>query len=146
MTPQTMRTVRGKPLCQATEQHLNWRWNAGYLPACCCSIFRVQCIKEYTGHQRHQCHKQISSLHYNCCLRRWRLWLKLPLEKKGTANIISPGTTRWFLPLFKYADIIWDNCTTTQASTLENLHLEAIGIIISSVRRTYHHNSRDSVH
>ena len=26
MTPQTMRTVRGKPLCQATEQHLNWRW------------------------------------------------------------------------------------------------------------------------
>ena len=110
------------------------------MPACCCGIFRVQCIKECTGHQRHQCHKQISSLHYNCCLRRWRLWPKLPLEEKGTASIISPGTTRWFLPLFKYADIIWDNCTSTQASTLENLHLEAIRIIIGSVRGTSHHN------
>ena len=38
------------------------------------------------------------------------------------------------LPLFDYAEIIWDNCTNTQSNILENLHLEAIRIITGSVR------------
>ena len=32
----------------------------------------------------------------------------------------------FILPLFDYADIVWDNCTDTQSKMLENLHLEAI--------------------
>ena len=39
------------------------------------------------------------------------------------------------LPLFDYAEIIWDNCTNTQSNILENLHLEAIRIITGSARR-----------
>ena len=31
----------------------------------------------------------------------------------------------FILPLFDYADIIWDNCTNTQSNMLENIHLEA---------------------
>ena len=44
----------------------------------------------------------------------------------------------FILPLFDYADIIWDNCTNTQSNMLENLHLEAIRIITGSVRGTSH--------
>ena len=43
----------------------------------------------------------------------------------------------FILPLFDYADIIWDNCTNTQSNMLEN-HLEAIRIITGSVRGTSH--------
>ena len=42
----------------------------------------------------------------------------------------------FIMPHFDYADIIWDNCTETQANMLENLHLEAIRIIIGGVRGT----------
>ena len=44
----------------------------------------------------------------------------------------------FILPLFDYADVIWDNCTDTQSNILENLHLEAIRIITDSVRGTSH--------
>ena len=42
------------------------------------------------------------------------------------------------LPLFDYADIVWYNCTDTQSKMLENLHLEAIRIIIGGIRGTSH--------
>ena len=44
----------------------------------------------------------------------------------------------FILPLFDYADIVWDNCTNTQSNILKNLHLEAIQIITGSVRGTSH--------
>ena len=43
----------------------------------------------------------------------------------------------FILPLFDYADIIWDNCTNTQSNILENLHLEGIRIIIGSVIKNF---------
>ena len=42
------------------------------------------------------------------------------------------------LPLFDYADIVWDNCTNTQSKMLENLHLETIRIMIRGIRGTSH--------
>jgi hypothetical protein len=49
----------------------------------------------------------------------------------------------FILPHFDYADIIWDNCTDAQSNTLEQLHLEAIRIIIGSVRGTSHYKLYD---
>ena len=43
----------------------------------------------------------------------------------------------FILPLFDYADIIWDNYINTQSNMLEN-HLEVIRIITGSVRGTSH--------
>ena len=42
------------------------------------------------------------------------------------------------LPHFDYADILWDNCTEFLATTLEDLHLEALRTITGSVRGTSH--------
>ena len=44
----------------------------------------------------------------------------------------------FILPLFDYADIVWDNCTDTRSKKLESLHLEAIRIIIGGIRGTTH--------
>ena len=44
----------------------------------------------------------------------------------------------FILPIFDYADIIWDNCSKQLADSLEVLHLEAIRTIIGSVRGTSH--------
>ena len=44
----------------------------------------------------------------------------------------------FILPHFDYADVIWDNYTETLANILEELHLEAIRIIIRGVRGTSH--------
>ena len=44
----------------------------------------------------------------------------------------------FILPLFDYADIIYDNCTQTQAESLEELHLDALRTIIGTVRGTSH--------
>ena len=44
----------------------------------------------------------------------------------------------FILPIFDYADIIWDSCTLAQSTLLENLHLEAIRIILGGVRGTSH--------
>ena len=42
------------------------------------------------------------------------------------------------LPQFYYADTVWDNCSGTLSNMLENLHLEAIRIILGAVRGTSH--------
>ena len=44
----------------------------------------------------------------------------------------------FILPIFDYADVIWDNCSEQSSNSLENLHLEAIRIIIGAVRGTSH--------
>ena len=44
----------------------------------------------------------------------------------------------FILPLFDYADIIWDNCTVVQSTSLESLHIEALRTITGSVRGTSH--------
>ena len=64
------------------------------------------------------------------CLRHF----KCKLEKKALKTMYKS----FILPLFDYADTIWDNCTNTQSNTLENLHLEAMRIIIGSVQGTSH--------
>ena len=46
--------------------------------------------------------------------------------------------TSFILPILDYGDILWDCCTQNQATSLENLHLEAIRIIIGGVRGTSH--------
>ena len=44
----------------------------------------------------------------------------------------------FILPIFDYADIIWDNCTKSLSDELEALHLEGIRIITGAVRGTSH--------
>ena len=44
----------------------------------------------------------------------------------------------FILPIFDYADIIWDSCTDGQSDILEKIHLEAIRIITGSVKGTCH--------
>ncbi len=53
--------------------------------------------------------------------------------------------TSFILPLFNYADINLDNCTSTQPNILENLHLEALRIISDSVRGTSHQKTLQRV-
>ena len=45
----------------------------------------------------------------------------------------------FILPIFDYADVIWDNCTQTLSNSLEELHLDALRTITGSVRGTSHH-------
>ena len=45
----------------------------------------------------------------------------------------------FILPIFDYADILYNNCTEELSQNLENLHLEAIRIIIGGVKGTSHH-------
>ena len=52
------------------------------------------------------------------CLRHF----KYKLGRKALETMYKP----FILPLFNYADIIWDICTNIQYNTLENLHPEAI--------------------
>ena len=44
----------------------------------------------------------------------------------------------FIMPHFDYADIIRDNCTETQSTMPDSLHLEAIRIIMGGVRGTSH--------
>ena len=46
--------------------------------------------------------------------------------------------TSFILPIFDYADLVWDNCTQSQSQILENLHLEAIRIITGLPKGTSH--------
>ena len=64
------------------------------------------------------------------CLRH----LKYKLGRKALETMYKS----FMLPLFDYADIIWDNCTVVQSISLENLHIEALRIITGSVRGTSH--------
>ena len=64
------------------------------------------------------------------CLRSY----KYKISRKGSETMYK----LFILPLFDYADIVWDNCTDTQSKMLENLHLEAIRIIIGGIRGISH--------
>jgi hypothetical protein len=44
----------------------------------------------------------------------------------------------FILPIFDYADILYDSCTQAQANLLEDLHLEALRTITGLVRGTSH--------
>ena len=61
--------------------------------------------------------------------------LKYKLNRKALETMYKS----FILPIFDYADIIWDNCTVAQSNLLENLHLEAIRTIIGGVRGTSHY-------
>ena len=60
------------------------------------------------------------------------------LKYKLGRKVLETMYKSFILPLFDYADIIWDNCTVVQSTSLENLHLEALRIITGSVRGTSH--------
>ena len=62
------------------------------------------------------------------CLRSY----KYKISTKALETMYKP----LILTHFDYTDIIWDNCAETQSNMLENLHLEAIRIIIGGIRRT----------
>ena len=64
------------------------------------------------------------------CLRNY----KYRLSRKSLETMYKS----FIIPHFDYADIVWDNCTDTQSNVLEKLHLEAIRIIIGSVKGTSH--------
>ena len=64
------------------------------------------------------------------CLRSY----KYKISRKALETMYKS----FILPLFDYADIVWDNCTDTQSKMLENLHLEAIRFIIGGTRGTSH--------
>ena len=64
------------------------------------------------------------------CLRSY----KYRLSRKSLLMMYKS----FVLPHFDFSDIIWDNCTNTQAENLENLHLDAIRTITGSVRGTSH--------
>ena len=44
----------------------------------------------------------------------------------------------FILPHFDYADVVWDNLTQLQIESLEKIQLEALRIIIGTVRGTSH--------
>ena len=44
----------------------------------------------------------------------------------------------FILPIFDYADILWDNCTVNQSTLLENMHLDALRTITGTVHGTSH--------
>ena len=64
------------------------------------------------------------------CLRSF----KYTLSRKS----LEVMYTSFILPIFDYADIIWDGCTELQANRLESLHLDALRTIIGAVRGTSH--------
>ena len=67
------------------------------------------------------------------CLRNY----KYKLNRKSLETMYKS----FILLHFNYADIIWDNCTDTQSNLLENMHLEAVRIIIGAVKGTNHQQS-----
>jgi hypothetical protein len=60
--------------------------------------------------------------------------LKYKLNRK-TLEIMYKS---FILPLFDYADVLYDNCTQYQSNLLENLHLEGLRTITGLVRGTSH--------
>ena len=64
------------------------------------------------------------------CLRSY----KYRLNRKSLETMYKS----YILPLFDYADVIWDSCTETQANSLEELQIDALRTISGSVRGTSH--------
>ena len=58
------------------------------------------------------------------CLRSY----KYKISRKALETMYKS----FILPLFDYADIVWDNCTDTQSKMLENLHLLEVRIKINN--------------
>lgn len=65
------------------------------------------------------------------CLRGY----KYSLSRKALETMYKS----FILPIFDYADVIWDNCTEGQSTILEKLHLEALRIIVGGVKGTSHY-------
>ena len=95
------------------------------------------------------CHKHLGIILQNNC--RWDEHIRSVINKtsmlisclrsykyKISRKALETMYKSFILPLFDYADIVWDNCTDTQSKMLENLHLEAIRIIIGGIRGTSH--------
>ena len=64
------------------------------------------------------------------CLRSY----KYRLNRKSLETMFKS----YILPILDYADVIWDNCTETQANALEEIQLDALRTITGSVRGTSH--------
>lgn len=64
------------------------------------------------------------------CLRSFKYYL----SRKALETMYKS----FILPIFDYADVVWDNCTEYQANMLEDLHLDALRTITGTVRRTSH--------
>ena len=62
------------------------------------------------------------------CLR----YYKYKLSRKALETMYKS----FILPIFDYADIIWDRCTENLSNKLEDLHSEALRIILGGVRGT----------
>ena len=65
------------------------------------------------------------------CLRS----LKYMLSRKALETMYAS----FVLPIFDYADVLWDGCNEYYTNTLETLHLDALRTIIGAVRGTSHH-------
>ena len=64
------------------------------------------------------------------CLKSYKLFL--------TRKALETMYRSFILPIFDYADVIWDCCTQGQAIFLENLHLEGLRIVTGLVKGTSH--------
>ena len=96
-----------------------------------------------------ECHKHLGltfqsnckwEKHINSIIRKVTLLIsclrsfKYKLCRKALDTMYKSFTN----PQFDYADIVWDDCSGTLSNMLENLHLEAIRIILGAVRGTSH--------
>ncbi len=59
---------------------------------------------------------------------------KYKLSRKALETLYKS----FILPIFDYADVIWDNCSEAESNSLENLHLDALRTITGTVRGTSH--------
>ena len=85
-------------------------------------------------------HKHLGIILQNNC--RWDEHIRSVINKisclrsykyKISRKALETMYKSFILPLFDYADIVWDNCIDTQSKMLENLHLEAIRSITSFI-------------
>ena len=64
------------------------------------------------------------------CLRSF----KYSLTRKALETMYKS----FILPIFDYADVVWDGCAEYQSKILEDLHMDALRIITGTVRGTSH--------
>ena len=78
--------------------------------------------------------------HINSIIRKVTLLISClrSFKYKLCRKALDTMYNSFILPQFDYADIAWDNCSGTLSNLLENLHLEAIRIILGAVRGTSH--------
>ena len=56
--------------------------------------------------------------------------LKFKLDKKSLEMVHFS----FIIPLLEYADIVWDNCTQSEASELEKIQIEAVRIVTGATK------------